>query len=58
MVATDEMKVDRLLHCLYPQLSLSCQYAYGKYFYEACDIVLRAERKANEIQADQRRRYQ
>ena len=57
MVATDEMKVERLLQCLHPQLSLSCQYAYGKSFDQACDIILRTERKANEIEADQCRRY-
>ena len=37
MVATDEMKVERLLQCLHPQLSLSCQYAYGQSFaYTIC----------------------
>ena len=56
MVDTEDKKVERILHCLNPQLSLQCQHAIGKSFDEVCDIILRTERKAGEVQADQRRR--
>ena len=29
MVDTEEKKVERILQCLHPQLSLQCQHAYG-----------------------------
>ena len=43
MVDTEEKRVERILHCLSPQLALQCQHARGRTFDETCDIILCSE---------------